>query len=388
MLDTYTTGHVSRISPEAPVPVLHVENIEHLPGGAGNVALNLISLGASVRLLGRIGSDLEGKQLATFLTDEGIDTKLLFVERNYHTPLKSRLIGSGQQIVRLDRETISPLSETLEEEVIRSLDLTGVDIIAISDYGKGFLTNTLLEKLIALAKKADIPVVVDPKGDDFSKYRGATLIKPNLKEAIQASTLPQNAPLDRIGANLLEVSSANMIMITRSQDGISLFQDGDRLDSPVKAREILDVTGAGDTVLATITIALASDVALPDALTLCNLAAGIAIEHVGCKRVALSDLAARLLEFDAESKIFTDDHLIALKHALKDRPHTLFTIDTPLTPALYAQMREKGAPGTVLIVYTPSDDPDFLSMLASLKEVDFILTSKESIDALNANVPV
>ena len=383
MLDTYTTGGVSRISPEAPVPVLHVEDVEHLPGGAGNVALNLVSLGARVSLLSRIGPDIEGKQLVSFLTEKGVDTSQMYVERSYTTPVKNRLIGSGQQIVRLDRERLVPLSELAEEEMVRSIDINAFDIVAISDYGKGVMTKTLTSRLISLARDAGIPVVVDPKGDDFTKYAKATLIKPNAKEARLAAPVSELAALDRIGEALLAQTKADMILITRSQEGVSLFcSDGRRIDSPVKVREILDVTGAGDTVLAVVTLALAASLELPDMLALSNIAAGIAIEHIGCYRVTLTDLATRLLDLHAESKIFDETHLVALKHALTDRPYTLLTLTPPFSQDLYGALCRAKQPNAALIVYTPETDPKFLELLASLSEVDFVVTSEQALDIL------
>ena len=169
MLDTYTTGKVRRISPEAPVPVMEVLHQESRPGGAGNVVLNLATLGGSVFAVGRMGEDAAGKELKHHL--KGVDTLGLIIEPNYKTPVKNRLISDSQQLLRVDMETISPLSSASEEQVIEFLEKTVplAQVIAVSDYGKGFLTASLLQFLLALAKRQKVPVIIDPKGIDFSK---------------------------------------------------------------------------------------------------------------------------------------------------------------------------------------------------------------------------
>lgn len=171
MLDTYTTGKVKRISPEAPVSVLHVQKEESRPGGAGNVVLNLVSLGAKVIAVGRIGYDVAGEQLRDSLESEGVDTENIFLQKGYKTPVKNRLIADAQQVLRVDCETVSSLPESIEEQVLERLSpiLDKVNIVAISDYGKGFLSKALLKKIIEMSREKEIPVIVDPKGDDFSK---------------------------------------------------------------------------------------------------------------------------------------------------------------------------------------------------------------------------
>src|SRR5271170_7527422 len=191
MLDTYTTGKINRISPEAPVSVLHVQKEESRPGGAGNVALNLLSLGAKVYTVGRIGNDYAGDELKDALEKEGIDIEHLIFQKGYKTPVKNRLIADAQQVLRVDFETVTSLPEQLEEWIIERLSplIDKVQIVAISDYGKGFLSRNLLQQVIQISNSKGIPVIVDPKGDDFSKYAGATVIKPNLQEVYIASKM-------------------------------------------------------------------------------------------------------------------------------------------------------------------------------------------------------
>ena len=391
MLDTYTTGKVKRISPEAPVSVLHVQKEESRPGGAGNVVLNLVSLGAEVIAVGRIGYDVAGEQLRDALDREGVDTENIFLQKGYKTPVKNRLIADAQQILRVDLETVSSLSEELEEKVIEQLPLIldKVNIVAISDYGKGFLSRSLLKKIIQTAREKKIPVIVDPKGDDFSKYHGATVIKPNMTEAYAAAKLPLEETLENVSSNILSNCGVEMLLITRSEAGISLFnQMGHRVDFPVRSKEVKDVTGAGDTVLAMISVALANDLDIRYAAQLANIAAGMAIERLGCARINLSEMAERLLEYDVENKIFDEEHLYALQQTLKGKRYSVLGLDSTqgMSTALFRSLRKLSSRDSEkkLIIYVRDNDPDeeFVSLLSSLAEVDFIVLKCESLKNL------
>ncbi|MEX0961503.1 MAG: D-glycero-beta-D-manno-heptose-7-phosphate kinase [Simkaniaceae bacterium] len=388
MLDAYKGGRVERISPEAPVLVLKVEKENTLPGGAGNVVLNLLSLGAEVMTLGRIGEDQKGQLLKELLKKEGASVNSLKIEKNYNTIKKTRLIAESQQLLRIDDETLKPLSSELEEAIIRALPkiLVGCDIIAISDYGKGFLSETLLSNLILQAKKRSIPVLVDPKGSDFSKYRGATLIKPNFKEAIAAAKLPKNTPIKELAQALLAQSQAEMIMITRSEKGISLFDRENRQrDFPAIAKEVTDVTGAGDTVLAFLTMALGNQIDIESACQLANVGASIAIEHMGCKRISLKELSERLLHQDVANKEFDEEHLFTLMKILEDQEFALLGInDIPaITPTLYAHLERLSNQFDRLILYcSHTIDPSFITLFKKLTAVDFIILKKENLAKL------
>lgn len=391
MLDTYTTGKVKRISPEAPVSVLHVQKEESRPGGAGNVVLNLVSLGAKVIAVGRIGYDIAGEQLCDSLEAEGVDIENLILQKGYKTPVKNRLIADAQQILRVDFETVSPLNEQVEEEVIEKLPplIDKAQIIAISDYGKGFLSRSLLKKVIEMASLKGIPVIVDPKGDDFSKYYGAAVIKPNLSEAYAAAKLPLESPLDQVANVILQTCGVEMLIITRSESGISLFnKQGQRFDFPVRSKEVKDVTGAGDTVLSMISVALANKLDIKYGAQLANIAAGMAIERLGCARINLSEMAERLLEYDVENKIFDEEHLFALQQALKGRRYTVLGLDSTqgMSTALFRSLRKLASRDSEkkLIVYVRDNDPDeeFVSLLSSLAEVDFIVLKCESLKNL------
>lgn len=390
MLDTYTTGKVKRISPEAPVPVMEALKYESRPGGAGNVVLNLKTIGAEVFAAGRIGPDSEGEALRARLMQEEVNTDAILVEPQYKTPVKNRLIADGQQLLRVDFETIAPLNPKVEEEMIERLDplIQKVGIVAISDYGKGFLTNRLIASTLQIAKKYKIPAIVDPKGTDFTKYRGATVIKPNLSEAYAAAKMPPSASLDRVAEELLKITSAELLLITRSEAGISIFDAaGQRTDLPVRSKEVIDVTGAGDTVLAMICLGLANGLDIHVSAELANLAAGISIERLGCVQVTLSELALRLLETDSDSKIFDESHTYALKQVLKDKRYSLLVLEKgqEMTNALFRTIRElKSKDNSELMVYVQETDPkdEFIHYLSSLRDINYIILQSESLKNL------
>ncbi len=388
MLDTYTTGKIRRISPEAPVSVLHVQKQESRPGGAGNVVLNLLALGAEVTAVGRIGRDVGGETLSRLLAQEEGCTPLLYQEEGFPTPVKNRFIADAQQVIRVDFETPSSLAEELEEEILQKLPswLTGVNVVAISDYAKGFLTKPLLRALCSQARLEGVPVIVDPKGDDFSRYQGAFMVKPNLCEAYAAAKLPKEAPLEEVASVLFQICACDQLLITRSEAGMTLFErGGGRQDFPARLKEVKDVTGAGDTVLAMVSVAVASGLTLPHAAELANIAAGIAIERLGCVRVSLSDLAERLLALDLDNKIFDEEHLFALKQSLQGKNFRVLGLHsrTGITARVLRAIKSLAAKssGEKLIIYLSDSNPDeeFVSMLTSLAEVDFVVLQSESL---------
>ena len=392
LLDTYTIGKARRISPEAPVAVIHVQKEERRAGGAGNVMLNLISMGAEVVAVGRIGNDFAGSYLRQSLIDEGIGACGICVQHSFPTPVKNRILADNQQIVRIDHETVMPIDAACERQVLDLLPslLDKISIVAISDYGKGFLSKAILEKLIHLALKANIPVIADPKGTDFAKYRGATVIKPNLGEAYAAANLPPDASLDDVAKQILAMAQAESLMITRSESGISIFgKSGSRHDFPVKKREVKDVTGAGDTVLAMLACAMANGLPLTMAAQLSNVAAGIAIEHFGCARITLSELACRLLDDDVGNKIFDHEHLFALQEALKGRQSVMLSIreaqefDSKIFKAIHqlAQVKNRAL---LVHISDPSPNEEFITLLASLHDVKFIILQTGDVTNLSS----
>ncbi len=391
MLDAYTNGKIRRISPEAPVSVLHAHSEESRPGGAGNVVLNLCALGADVSVVGRVGRDFAGEEIRTALENEGVDIRGLSYQKRYKTPVKNRFIADSQQVLRVDFETITPIPEDLEHELIGKLPdlMDDCEIVAISDYGKAFLSHTLLGVVIEMAKARHIPVIVDPKGIDFTKYRGASILTPNVSEAYAAARLPHEISLDEVAATVLKTCGVEQLLITRSQEGISLFnRSGERADFPVRSKEVKDVTGAGDTVLSTLCIAIANGIDIKYAAQLANIAAGKVIERIGCARVNLSDMAERLMELDVENKIFDGEHIFALQQSLKGKRCSVLSLESNhgMSTAVFKSLRKLAAkdPENKLVVYLRDKKPDreFISLLCSLSDVDFIVVECTSLKIL------
>ncbi|MEM7174538.1 MAG: D-glycero-beta-D-manno-heptose-7-phosphate kinase [Chlamydiota bacterium] len=391
MLDVYTRCHASRLSPEAPVPVLRIDQKKHLPGGAGNVAFNLQALGARVIPVGRIGADRNGELLKNLFQRERIETAGLFIEPNWPTPVKNRLIADGQQLVRVDDERIAVLSAELEKRIIDFVAKScfQLEIIALSDYAKGLLSRSLLRAIIDLGSRYKIPVLVDPKGDDFTKYAGATLITPNLAEAYAAAKTSFEAPLTEVGKRLLDLSQAEQILVTRSEKGMTLFDRKQKpLEFPAKAREVKDVTGAGDTALAMVAMTCASNIDLAEGLYLANIAAGLAVEQTGCARIPLAAIAERLLEVHLSDKIFDEEHLFVLERILVDKQLTVLGLSAKegVSIFLFHQLQHiaRKSERERLLIYIMDTEPDerFVALLSSLREIDFIVLQSSNLAAL------
>jgi len=383
LLDVYTTGRVKRISPEAPVPVMEVKKQEERPGGAGNVVLNLLALQGTVIAVGRIGDDAPGKKLKNLLKEA--DTSALLVENGYQTPIKNRLIADSQQLLRIDFETIQQMGGDLEEIFIKQLKklIPQVQIVAISDYGKGFLTPKVIAAALQICREHSIPSVVDPKGIDFAKYKGASVLKPNLSEAYAAAKCSLQSDLDEVAKRLLPLTDT--LLITRSEAGISIFEQEKRFDFPVRFREVKDVTGAGDTVLAIICLGLANGLNIQTAAQLANIAAGLAIERIGCVQITLSELAQRFLDYASETKIFDDGHMFALRQVLQGKSYSLLALGKgqTMTNALFRAIKRLSGLERELIIYVETHEKDeFIQLLASLQEVKSIIFQKSSLKSL------
>lgn len=388
MLDRYTYGDVKRISPEAPVSILKVDKEKMLPGGAGNVVLNLLSLGSKVTAIGRVGDDIYGDILKKLLKDKNANVDYLYTQKNYKTSLKNRFIAESQQVLRVDFEELKPLLEELESKIIKRFEkiLKSIDVIAISDYGKGFLSDKLLRFLIDVANEKKIPVIVDPKGKDFNKYARATILKPNLKEAFIAANLTEEDDIELASKNILDKTNVNYLMITRSKDGISLFsKDKKTKNFPAKTKEVKDVTGAGDTVLAMLCIAIANKLSIDLACELCNIAASIAIEHIGCMEITLEVFAKRLLEYDIENKIFDFSHLFALKKVVENKKFSLLGINSyHLVTDIFKAIKKLSKIYEEIIIYILDENPkdEFVELLSSISEVSFIVLNNSNLKNL------
>jgi D-beta-D-heptose 7-phosphate kinase/D-beta-D-heptose 1-phosphate adenosyltransferase len=301
MLDEYVMGAVSRISPEAPVPVLDVRSRYCSAGGAANVAMNIVSLGATVSLAGTMGDDAAGNSLWRLLQEKGIGDECLVESPGRGTISKTRIIAGQQQICRIDHEERSPIGAELLAELLKRIarPLGFCNVVVLSDYAKGVLTDACCEQIIALAQGAGKPVIVDPKSKDFRKYLGCNVITPNQHEAAVASgvAIESEETLQEAGAKLMRDLPGAAVLITRGPEGMALFQDGaDRpLTIPTEARKVFDVVGAGDTVVAALAVALGAGESLPEAVRIANLAAGIVVEKPGTATVTFDELAARYL---------------------------------------------------------------------------------------------
>lgn len=288
MLDRYWFGEVSRISPEAPVPIVKVDRVEDRPGGAANVARNVAALGAKTALLSVVGRDEPGRCLQQLLRREKVATSL-HTDATIATTVKLRVIGRQQQLLRADFETL-PSHEVLASKLkdYQRL-LKGCDVVILSDYGKGGLAH--IAKMIALARGRGVPVLVDPKGEDYSRYRGATLVTPNRAElrAVIGGWISE-AMLNTKAQALRQRLGLGGLLVTRSEEGMTLYRRGSRLHVAAQAREVYDVSGAGDTVIATIGVMLAAGADMEDAVRIANRAAGIVVGKFGTAVVHQDEL--------------------------------------------------------------------------------------------------
>ena len=293
MLDRYWQGPAARISPEAPVPVVHVGQTEERPGGAANVALNMTSLGVQVSLCGLVGVDEAGEALHQALQREGVECRLQR-EASIPTVTKLRVISQHQQLLRLDFEQPMWQVDLSEMEALCRQRLEDVDLMILSDYAKGTLQDP--QRLIAMAREQGVPVLVDPKGSDFERYRGATLLTPNLKEfEAVVGFCESDSDLRERGMALRERLQLDALLVTLSERGMLLIRkDEEPLHLPTRAREVYDVTGAGDTVIGVLGAAVAAGLALPEAAGLANQAAGLMVAKLGAGSVTRVELSGAL----------------------------------------------------------------------------------------------
>ena len=313
MLDRFVYGTVSRISPEAPIPVFQIERETAVPGGAGNVVRNVTALGAGACFVAVVGDDAVGHQLTAAIGDGDAVEPYLLIERQRRTTLKTRYIADGQQLLRADDETTAPITAETAAEIVRIAGdmMAGCDVVVLSDYAKGVLTAEVAQAVIGAANAAGKPVVVDPKGDDYTRYRGATLLTPNRGELAVASGRPadDDAAVAVAAAALIATCGVDAVLATRGKDGMSLVAgDDEALHLQAAAREVYDVSGAGDTVIATLAAALGRGAPMADAARLANYAAGIVVGKVGTAVVYADDLlhAIHAKEWAAiEAKIVT-----------------------------------------------------------------------------------
>jgi D-beta-D-heptose 7-phosphate kinase/D-beta-D-heptose 1-phosphate adenosyltransferase len=313
MLDRYVYGHVDRISPEAPIPVLRVERDVSMLGGVGNVARNIVALGGKARLIAAIGDDEAGLQLADLAGKvRGLEAHVS-VEIGRQTTVKSRFVAGGQQLLRADRETVSEVSPAIADDIVRVVTaaIAECGVLVLSDYAKGVLTPASITAMIAAAHRAGKPVLVDPKGFDYARYRGATLLTPNRRELGEAAQLPTGTPEEVTAASLklIKLCQLEAVLCTLGADGMSLvLRSGENHLLPAVAHEVFDVSGAGDTVVATLAAGIAGGLSMHEAARLATVAAGIVVAKVGTAVAYADDLVRELHHEDiatGERKVVT-----------------------------------------------------------------------------------
>ncbi|OGW81130.1 MAG: hypothetical protein A3G33_10115 [Omnitrophica bacterium RIFCSPLOWO2_12_FULL_44_17] len=305
ILDEFVWGSVERISPEAPVPVVSVNRESFVPGGALNVANNIRTLGGNVSPCGLVGRDLWGRMLVREMRREGVETGGVIYDANRRTTLKTRVVAHSQQVVRFDREDTQEISN---EDLKRLLNhvrraLPEMDVVIIEDYGKGLIVPKLLTEVLKVAKKLKKPVLVDPKEKHFAYYRGVTAMTPNRKEAI-AAYIQANGPVENgkkpdlheVGKTLLKHFSSQAMLMTLGEEGMLLFErDGSITKIPTMAKEVYDVSGAGDTVIAVLAMAMAAGASMKEAALISNHAAGIVVGKLGTATVTSEELISAII---------------------------------------------------------------------------------------------
>lgn len=397
MIDHYLWGGCERISPEAPVQVVDISRETTVLGGAGNVINNLVTLGATVSVAGVIGDDENGLELRAMLSKIGLDSEGLIEQRGRKTSKKSRIIASNQQILRYDQESKEPISTNSAETLIGYVNHTlgECDVVILSDYGKGVITDYVAQGIIHAAKKAGKKVLVDPKGKDYSKYRGAYLLTPNKKEASEATgiTIKDESSLHEALLTLKSTCELECSMITLSEDGVAIY-DTTMRRFPTVAKEVYDVTGAGDTVIASLSYALASGYSIDEAAPFANHAAAVVVGKIGSATVTLDEIEiyeSSLHQSTSDAHIKTQSEIADIVSRLKrDGKRIVFTngcFDI-LHVGHVKYLQEAKSYGDVLIVGLNSDssvrelkgpsrpvnpEEDRAYILAALEAVDYVV---------------
>ncbi|HSO75156.1 MAG TPA: D-glycero-beta-D-manno-heptose-7-phosphate kinase [Blastocatellia bacterium] len=299
MLDEFIWGRVRRISPEAPVPVVEVERQTLALGGAGNVVSNLVALGAAPSPIGVVGDDIDAERLRYAFRTLQVGVEGLIADGSRPTTVKTRIIAHNQQVVRADRESRNPIADVIEDLVVARFEseIERADAVVVSDYSKGLLTARLLDRTLAAARKRGLTVCLDPKLRSFTHYQPVTVITPNNREASEAAgiAIEDESSLTEAGRKLLSSIDCRAVLVTRGEEGMSLFLDDGRvMHIPTVAREVYDVTGAGDTVIATLALAVATGASLEEAAALANHAAGVVVGKVGTASVTREELVASI----------------------------------------------------------------------------------------------
>ena len=401
MIDYYLWGKCERISPEAPVQIVNIDKESSVLGGAGNVINNLRALGSRVDVLSVVGDDYVANELKALLENIKVQSNMLIIEQNRKTSKKSRLIASQQQVLRYDNESIEDISSASEKEIINKLsaNISNYDVVILSDYGKGVLTTNLTQEIISISNKNKVKVFVDPKGKDYSKYKGAYTLTPNKKEAIEASNIliNDNESLEKAIKKLKEECELEVSLITLSESGIAIFDDNLRI-KPTVAREVYDVTGAGDTVIASIAFAIANHMKIDDAIQFANLAAGVVVGKIGSATASLDEIyeyESSLNKSNSSSHIKSFEEIEILAKKLHDKGKKIIFTNgcfDILHAGHVKYLEEAKSYGDVLILGLNADSSvrklkgptrpinnqdDRAYILASLESVDYVVIFEE-----------
>ena len=401
MIDHYLWGKCERISPEAPVQIVNIDKESSVLGGAGNVINNLRALGSRVDVLSVVGDDYVANELKALLENIKVQSNMLIIEQNRKTSKKSRLIASQQQVLRYDNESIEDISSASEKEIINKLsaNISNYDVVILSDYGKGVLTTKLTQEIISISNKNKVKVFVDPKGKDYSKYKGAYTLTPNKKEAIEASNIliNDNESLEKAIKKLKEECELEVSLITLSESGIAIFDDNLRI-KPTVAREVYDVTGAGDTVIASIAFAIANHMKIDDAIQFANLAAGVVVGKIGSATASLDEIyeyESSLNRSNSSSHIKSFEEIEILAKKLHDKGKKIIFTNgcfDILHAGHVKYLEEAKSYGDVLILGLNADSSvrklkgptrpinnqdDRAYILASLESVDYVVIFEE-----------
>jgi len=406
MIDEYVNGNVTSVSPEAPVPIVHIKDVKSTLGGAANVAANIRNLGAKCTLVGVVGEDTDGQILREELQKRGVKWAGICTQSRITTK-KTRIIGNLHQLVRLDREMNMEPEEAEQERLLNNVrkEIDSADIIIISDYKKGVCTSNICQTIISLAKKEDKKIIIDPKQTDWTRYSGAFLIKPNLKEFYQTIGNTDN-DIVQGAKQLLNKFDISNILITRSQDGMTLVSDNCVDNCQTEAQEVFDVSGAGDTVVATVATAIAAGMDLSDAIKIANIAAGISVSKLGTYAVGLNEIITSI-NHSYSKKIMSREEVISFAEMSKKHgKKVVFTngcfdiLHTGHISLLETAKRQ----GDVLIVGLNTDDSikrlkgndrpinneyDRAKVLSALEAVDGVILFNEDtpIELVNGIVP-
>ena len=417
MIDHYLWGKCERISPEAPVQVVAIEKETSVLGGAGNVINNLRALGANVDVLSVIGDDINAQELKSLLSDIDVCADMITVQEARNTSKKSRIIASQQQVVRYDKESTEEITLQSQEQIVQKLkaQIESYDVVLLSDYGKGVLTDTLTKTIIDIANNADKKVLVDPKGDDYTKYSKAYLLTPNKKEAIEASdiNIKDEESLFQAISKLKDEYELEVSLITLSEDGIAIY-DNNLRTHPTVAREVYDVTGAGDTVIASLAFSLSCGYSIDKAVKFANLSAGVVVGKIGSATATLNEIIeyeSSLNKSSSASHIKTLEEIELLSLELRKRGKKIVFTNgcfDILHVGHVKYLEEAKSYGDVLILGLNSDESvrrlkgetrpinsedDRAYILASLEAVDYVVkfyddTPYELIEAVKPHILV